>query len=219
MGQLSKAKYSNLQRIHGRALAFMLPVDVLELTDPPTLDVDGLKVATATVAAPVTLTKDGGDFIANGLAELAAVPGGRQLTFTTAGSTPADAPATATVVGLDSNGNEATEVVTLAQTAAAATSATCWTDITSITYPAADGTDATIAIGWNNVFGLPSKAFLRGGGIPVVFELEDGAAPTAGTFIAPASAAPNGGYTPNSTPNGSLDFHLCYEVDASALDL
>ncbi len=220
MGQLSRTKYANSgQRNHGKALAFMLPADVLELVDAPAASAVAILAATATVAAPVTLTQAAGDLLTGGLAELAARPGGRQITFTTGGATPADAPANAVVTGLDSNGDVATETVALSQTAAAATSLTCWKDITSVAYPAADGTAATVSIGYNDTFGLPSPAKLRGGGVAAIYELEDGAVPTAGTLTDTTNAAPNGGYSPDSTPNGALDFHLAYEVDAAALDL
>jgi len=130
------------------ALAPIAAVTVEEFTNPVSNDSSaaGLLIATATVAAQVVLART--DLIAAGLAQLALWP--RQLVFTTAGTTPADAPATATVVGKDYAGVAATEVVTLAQTGTTANSTTRWSDITSITYPAADGTDATVAIGYDS---------------------------------------------------------------------
>ena len=99
--------------------------------------------AAATVAAPVTVLAAA--MKAPGLAQLVVWP--RALSFTTAGTTPADAPATATITGLDQNGAAQTEVVTLAQTGTIAHGVKYWSNITSVVYPAADGTGATVSIG------------------------------------------------------------------------
>lgn len=104
----------------------------------------GLKAATATVASPVILTS--ADLLDAGEALLATYP--RRLVFTTAGATASDAPATAAIVGTDYADAAQTETVTLAQTATTASSTKAWKTITTITYPAADGTGATIAIGY-----------------------------------------------------------------------
>jgi hypothetical protein len=103
-----------------------------------------IKAATATVASIVTLTNPT-DFLAAGIAMLAAWP--RQIVFTTAGATAADAPANAVITGLDPYGVAQTETVALAQTATTATSTKYWSSVSTIVYPAADGVGATIAIG------------------------------------------------------------------------
>lgn len=104
----------------------------------------GLKAATATVGDEVVLTE--ADLLEAGLALLATYP--RRLSFTTAGSTAADAPASADIVGTDYADAAQTETVTIGQTATTVFSTKAWKTITSITYPAADGTDATVAIGY-----------------------------------------------------------------------
>lgn len=106
--------------------------------------VAGLKAATATVAAPVTLTT--ADLLDAGEALLATYA--RRLTFTTAGVTPSDAPASADIVGTDHLGAAQTETINLAQTATMVTTTKAWKTITTIDYPAADGTAATIEIGY-----------------------------------------------------------------------
>lgn len=113
-----------------------------------------LKVATATVAAPVTVLPAG--LLAAGLAMLAAHP--RQLTFTTAGATPADAPANVVITGTDFNNAAQSETLVLAQTAAAVTSVKAYKTITSIVYPAADNTGATVAIGIAAAYIYPTFA-------------------------------------------------------------
>lgn len=103
----------------------------------------GLMAATASVAAPVVQTT--ADLLNAGEALLAVYP--RRLTFTTAGVTPADAPASVDIVGTV-GGVPVTETLNLAQTATMVTSVNAYQEITSLTYPAADGTAATIAIGY-----------------------------------------------------------------------
>ncbi len=102
-----------------------------------------LRAATATVAAPSTVLAAG--LLAAGLAMLANQP--RQLTFTTAGTTPADAPANVVITGTDQNGTSQTETLVLAQTAAAVTSVKFYKTITSLVFPAGDGTGGTVSVG------------------------------------------------------------------------
>jgi hypothetical protein len=103
----------------------------------------GLRAATATVASPVTLTS--ADLLDAGEALIAIYP--RRITFTTAGVTPADAPADVDIVGtLD--GAPVSETLVLSQIAGVATSVNAYESITSLDFPAADGTAATIAIGY-----------------------------------------------------------------------
>lgn len=106
-----------------------------------------LKAATASVAAPVVLTA--ADLIAGGKTTLLARP--RRLTFTTAGGTAADAPASVDIVGTRL-GVVTSETLVLAQAAAMVTSVQSYDVITSLTYPAADGVGATIAIGYSSAF-------------------------------------------------------------------
>src|SRR5688572_6426728 len=106
MGAYSYRTLSNPERSFlARLLSMMVPIDVYELTNPATAAADGLKAATATTVAVQTITS----FEAAGVAALAAYP--RNVTFTTAGNTPADAPATATITGTDIDGNALTETV------------------------------------------------------------------------------------------------------------
>lgn len=107
------------------------------------LSAAGLKAATATVAAPVVLTAS--DLLAPGLALMLVNP--RRLTFLTAGVTPANAPASVDIVGT-MNGGAVTETLNLAQTNTSVTSVNAYSTITSLSYPAADGTSATITIGY-----------------------------------------------------------------------
>lgn len=166
-----------------------------------------LKKATATVAAAVTLAAT--DLIQT---DLANVP--RYLVFTTAGSTASDAPATATIVGRDINGHEVTETVTLAQTATTATSKYAYGYVKSISYPAADGTGATIAISPSAAVGLRRKIKTRAGMTAPIREIMDNTIPTAGTTTPPSTTdLPYGSYTPNTAANDAHDYCVYYEFD------
>ncbi len=107
----------------------------------------GLKVATATVASIVVLTV--ADLLAPGLVLILAHP--RKLLFTTAGGTAADAPASVAIVGTR-YGVAMSETLSLSQTAGTVSSVNTYDVITSLTYPAADGTGATIAIGYSDAY-------------------------------------------------------------------
>jgi hypothetical protein len=140
----------------------------------------------------------------------------RNITVTTAGGTPADAPATATVTGTDINGDPLTEDLTIPQTATIAAGTKTFATVTSIVETAGQGTAATMSYGIGVVVGLGKKVVLRAGLPAVVKEIAAGSlAPTPGTFTAPTVAVPNGGYAPNTAANGTNDYALYYEQDLS----
>lgn len=182
-----------------------------EWTNPVAASANGLKTATATVATTSTVLAAALETA--GKAALAAYP--RNVTFTTAGGTAADAPATATITGTDIDDSALTETVNLAQTATIASGVKAFKTITSIEFAAGDGTDATIAIGFGSVFGLAKKAKVRAGHVAVVQEIANGAVATNGTFVIPATGAPYGTYAPNSAPDGSKDYAILFERDLS----
>jgi hypothetical protein len=104
-----------------------------------------LLAATATTVAIQTYTA--ATLLAAGVTQLNRYPS--YLTFTTAGGTPADAPADVVITGTNADtGLADTETVTISQTAGIATATKRFlaTGI-SIAFAAGDGTDATISIG------------------------------------------------------------------------
>jgi len=145
---------------------------VQEKIAQPAASAAALKAATATVAAQVVLTAS--DLIAGGKTVLLATP--RKLTFTTAGVTPASAPANVAIVGTGWDGNALSETLNLAQTADMVTSVNRYKTITSLTYPAADDVDATVAIGYaaDTTFWPPCRKVDCTGAGDLVFELPDG---------------------------------------------
>lgn len=187
------------------------PLYVQTWTDPVAASANGLRAATATVTSTSTVLA--AELESAGKAALLAYP--RNVTFTTAGGTAADAPATATITGTDIDDAALVETVNLAQTATIASGVKAFKTITSIAFAAGDGTDATIAIGFGSVFGLAKKPKVRGGVIMVVQEIAASAVATNGTFVIPATGAPYGTYAPNSAPDGSKDYTVIYERDLS----
>lgn len=169
-----------------------------------------IKKATAMTVALKTLTFR--DLIQTDLAKSP-----RQIVFTTAGGTPADAPANVVITGRDINGNVQSETLALAQTAATATSLKYYAYIDSLAFPAADGAGSTVAVTFNNLtVGLRKKLIARAGLVSIEREIVDGAVVTSGAVTAAASALPNGAYTPSAAPNDAHDYYLRYEFDASA---
>ncbi len=182
-----------------------------EWTDPAAAAAAGLKVATATSVAVQTVLTAG--LLAPGIAALLAYP--RNVTFTTAGGTAADAPATVVITGTDIADAALTETVTLAQTATIASGVKAFKTITSIVYAAGDGAGGTIAIGFGQVFGLSKKAKSRAGRVAVIQEVAAGSVVTTGTFVAAATAPPYGTYSPSTAPNAANDYAVTYERDFS----
>lgn len=165
-----------------------------------------LKGATATVTTAVVLNE--ADL---NQAVLQSAP--RQLVFTTAGATPAHAPANVLIEGYDVLGRAQSETLSLAQTATTATSVKFYARIKKLTYAAGDGTAATIAISVGVPVGLARKIKTRAGVTGLIRELANAAVVTNGTIVDAATAIPNGSYSPNSAPNDASDYAIYYDAD------
>lgn len=193
--------------------AAIVPIDRYEITDPAAASNTSLLAATPTVATPVTVTK--AELLAGGLSALAAYP--RRLSFTTGGGTAADAPASVTVKGKDASGQEITETVNLGQTATTVNTTAFFADLDTdeaLTYPAADGTGATVSVGITSAIGFTAKPRLVNGAVAAIAEWTDGVpSGTRGTYITPVSGAPFGGVTFNTAPNGTHDYAIWFERD------
>jgi hypothetical protein len=183
------------------------PLCAQEFVNPVAAAAAGLEAATAvTVAARTAIV-----FVAGGKAALTAYP--RNITFTTAGNTPADAPATATITGTDIAGAALTEVVNVAQTATKVEGVKCFASVESVAYSAGQGTDATVSIGFGAVFGLAAKAKTYAGAVASLAEYAIGAKVTTGTFVAPTTSAPYGSYAPAAAPEGTNDYAVIFVKD------
>lgn len=181
------------------------PVD--EITNPVASAAAGLLAATASTLAVQTYLAAA--LIAGGKTALAAWP--RNITFTTAGSTASDAPATATITGKDIDGAALTETVMLAQTATIVAGVKCFSTITSIVFAVGDGTGATVSIGFGAVFGLSKLPKVRAGALNVLNEVANAVQVTTGTFVLPATSPPYGSYAPSAAPDAAKDYAITYE--------
>lgn len=180
-----------LALLSGLTLIFDLPASkTLTLASPSLAAAPaGLKAATATVASIVTLHAT--DLLPAGVALTHANV--RTLTFTVGGSTASDAPASVTVTALDYTGATQTETISLPQTAGSIASTKAY-DVTTctISYPAADGTGATVAIGigaaYANVAELAAEVITLAVAAPLAITAYDAQA-TDGHHLALATTA------------------------------
>jgi hypothetical protein len=195
-----------------RYLSQQSPVDCLDAVDAAAASTTALRAATASTVAIQTWLKSQLTSV-GGLAEIAKVA--RQLRFTVAGVTPADAPASCVVNGKTWAGN-VSETVTLPQTNTTVDTVNAFIDIDSIVFAAGDGAGATIALGFTALLGLPTRCRARGAGIfPIITEMKDGAAAAnAGSLSGPTVVKPYGAYTAATVvPNGAVDFLVRYDAD------
>lgn len=181
--------------------------DYISLGTPASLDADGLLAAT-TMSHTAAMTAGG---FASAYDDTVMGLYGRNVTavgLLTAGSANA-----VTVEGYDYLNQPVIE--TLAPSGvSAANGKKAFKRVTKISWtPSSAG--ATFNVGWGDVLGLPYKA------TALIDELEDDAAPTAGTFATavttdPATATtgdPRGTYDPNSACDGSKEFKVRVKID------
>jgi len=171
-------------------------------------------IKTAIASSTSVVTYSGSDL--NGSIGAGAISPPRNILITTAGTTPSDAPATATITGTAIDGSAQTETITVAQTGTTAAGVKAFATVTSIALPAGDGTGATLAFGTGVVVGLDSKLRDVGGATNggVLKEVVNASVVTNGTFVLPATSGPFGTYSPNTAPNGTNDYAVLYAVDA-----
>lgn len=200
-----EGEVAKLRADTAKALEPMASIAIQDWVNPLAPAAAGLEAATATTVAPRVVTS----FLAPGATELKANP--RNLTFTTAGGTPADAPANAVITGKDVDGKVITETVALSQTAATVQGVKAFASVTSVAYEAAEGAGATISIGYGSKFGLRAKLKARGGLAAPVREVANGAVVTTGTFVDETTSAPYGTYTPATAPDGTKSYAIYFE--------
>lgn len=180
--------------------------------DPIAADDDGYSAAHAGADAAGTTSMTLGGALASGGVGTADYARNVVITVTHATSVVA---MSGVITGTDKYGRTQTEdwSVTATGTSKVFTGSKSFKTVTSITeVVAADASANTIKAGTGKKFGLDFKAASP----TLLSELEDGAAPTAGTLVAASAvstAAYRGTYAPNSAPDGALDFDIWYLVD------
>lgn len=169
----------------------------VNLGKPITSDSDGAVASQAATAASGLATGINGALASGGVATFD-VPRNVVAAWTNT--------AVLTVTGTDEYGN------VIRESSASSTSLTGKKAFKTVTAVSVSADVTGLTVGTSKVLGLP--VFLAGTG-EVLRELQDGAAPTAGTVVAgdvtTATATTGdvrGTYAPNGTPNGSLLFEL-----------
>lgn len=184
-------------------------ITVEEFTNPPAASAAGILAATASSVAVQSI---GPSSMVGAPTTEFTLTYPRPITVTTAGVTPADAPATVTITGKDVDGNAMTEAISVPQTATVASGVKCFKSVSLITTTAGDGTGATMAIGWDAPIGLTLSPQPRAGATLMVREIAVGALVTTGAISAAGTNAPHGMYTPASAADGARDFAIFYEL-------
>lgn len=194
----------------------MANIVVEEWTNPPAASVSGLKTAFATsITAQVYM----GAALNGALVGSAAMGGIPRPPSVTASDNSSHAGYTGSVTfkGTDINGKPITAVVAITNNATTVgTACGFWTEADIPAQPDALG---SLQLGIGAAIGLGKPVKGRVGGALAVREMVNvgsGAVlVTTGTLAAPAAALPNGSYTPAGAPNGTNDYCLFYEADAT----
>lgn len=189
-----------------------------EYTNPAVADVDAfvLAVTPEEAAGDPLVYEEGTDLPLDGVVASAAVPFGRNVTVTTVGADDQFSfPFDVVVEGLDLDGNDLTETITVASGASPGTiaGAKIFIKVTKATIPncsAAAGA-GTVSVGFGALLGMDRVPVTRAGLVNVIREVAAGSVVTNGTFV-----AANRSYAPSSAPDGSRDYYLVYEADLTA---
>lgn len=196
----------------------MVAVAVEEYAYPP--------AAGATVLLAATLSTNGTaqSYNCNGAQGIALSPPRNVEIVVAASGTPTHMAHSATVSGLDANGNKISEVITGLNGGGGGTyaGAKCFALVEKVVTSAdGGGIDATFTVYNGVVIGLSQLPKLRTGQTLGLIrrELVDGAAPSAGALTAPATNAPNGAYTPVTAPTTEAPATTTGSADVTAAGL
>jgi hypothetical protein len=178
-------------------------------TNPATADVDAIAVTVGSTAGIQTLT----GVALDGVVGDDTMTPPRNLTITFSNHADWDA-TTIVIAGTDVNGDVISEDFAVPNGGnQTVTGAKAFATVTSVTIPAQTGAGGTATIGFGAKIGLARKLYTRSGLTMQVSENEAGSKVHTGTFVAPATGAPNGTYAPSNAPNATRDYAVVYEVD------
>ena len=196
----------------GRVLTPVAAFTVDEFTNAAAADANAIKTSVASVAAPTVY--EGAAL--NGVLGSGLMNPARNVTISTAGVTPADAPATALIEGKDLDGRSLSETIVVSQVAGTAVGVKAFARVTKITLPAADGVDALLEFGFGDKIGLSKSIKTRAGLTTLLQEIEAGVVVTTGTIADSVVGAPHGTYLAAMVPDGAKDYAVYYEYDPTA---
>lgn len=191
-------------------LPLLAAITLEEYTNPVAASTGGILAPTACSVAIQSIGPSG---MVGAPATAFVLPYPRPLSVTTAGNTPAHAPANVTIAGTDVDGNALTETIAVPQTATTQAGTKCFKTVTSIVTTAGDGTDATMAVGWGAGLGLYKNPKARAGATLLIREIAVGALVTTGSISSAATNAPHGMYTPSDAPDAARDYCIFYEME------
>jgi len=187
-----------------------------EFINVPAADPDALRTTTSTSGAPAEFTA-AMDF--DGVSAGAELVPPRNVTITTSAHADVDAVAvevTGRVRNADGDLVAQTDTFNLTDGGGVTDAgAAMFSFVDSITIEAQSGNGGTLQIGFGVLIGLANAIKARAGFIAPIREIAAGAIVTTGTFTSPATNSPYGAYTPATAANGTNDYAITYEVDAS----
>lgn len=215
----SKAGYSALLKeiVNGVLVSDLV---VQTYVDPATADVDAI-VATprATSASEDTLS---GPTILDGIiGDGGAISPPRNISIVSDAHADFDA-VVAVVTGTDILGNVITGNITITDGGAATdVSVEAFASVTQIVIPAQGGTGGTYTVGFGTIIGLSAPIRFLNGDPQVLSENEAGTPlgvdVLGGTYVAAATAGPNGTYDAAAAPDATVDYALVYVADRGVL--
>lgn len=188
------------------------PLVLEEFTNLVAASAAAIKASFPTSASPQSFSRTAGTLIA--LAEM--VPP-RNPTVTSTTHANVDA-VIVTFTGRvrDENGDLIAQTATVTLTdggGATDAAAKAFSFVDSVDFPAEGGTAGAHTIGFGTVVGLKKK-IRSAAGLPLrVLQVTDGALVTNGTFVAAATATPNGTWSPNTAPDAVHDYAILYVPD------
>jgi hypothetical protein len=190
----------------------LTPVGALaveEWTNPALADVNAVKVSFATLTTAQTFTGTTLD----GVVGVAAMSPPRNLTVKTN-----DHAATwqghVHVTGVDVNGNTIVEQFTLANNTTVV-GVKAFARVTQVVVDAQVDALGLIEVGFGNLIGFARAIKSRAGLACLYLEIEAGVKVATGTVVAAATGLPNGTYLASNTPDGTRDYAVYYEYDAT----
>lgn len=184
-----------------------------EFTNVATADVDGIKKSIATSDADVSYVA--ADFDGDVGTDEMVPPRNPTITSSThAHVTNVDVVVTGKVRDYSGKLIDQTETITTTNGGGATDAGTkAFSIIEQYDVPAMGGVSGALEFGFGTLIGLGAPMKSRAGLLAPIREISGGAVVTNGTFTTAAAQVPNGTYSPNSAPNGTLDYSLTYEVE------
>lgn len=211
--RITPGSKGDFQRADNRAPVNCVPSMIVRqtFTDPATVDDDAIGSDPGPNTTTIAFVIDGA--LASGGVATFPTPCAVTATVTHASSVVTQ---TIDLTGKDIHGRTITETLTIPATGTSqvVSSKQAFWKITAASQTAAGNASTnTVKLGTSKIFGLAFKC----SSIELTGEMQDAAIPgTRGTVVAASTAAGSdlrGTYTPNGTPNGSIDWNIWYITD------